>query len=113
MEVDKLIGKAKSEGRVALTEAEAKRVLKHYGVPVVDEVVVTNMEEAITQAEAVGFPVVLKGLGARLTHKTERGLVKLNLRGPEDVRKAVTEITEAAGDDLDGEDTPSGAVQAP
>ena len=102
MEVDKLIGKAKSEGRVALTEAEAKRVLKHYGVPVVDEVVVTNMEDAIAQAEAVSFPVVLKGLGARLTHKTERGLVKLNLRGPEDVRKAVTEITEAAGDDLEG-----------
>ena len=100
MEVDKLIGKAKSEGRVALTEAEAKQVLKHYGVPVVDEVVASGLEDAIAQAEAVGFPVVLKGLGARLTHKTERGLVTLNLRGPEDVRKAAGEISEDAGDDL-------------
>ena len=102
MKVAELIRKAKLEGRTALTEAESKALLKNYGVPVVDEVVASSLDEAVVQAEAAGFPVVLKGLGARLTHKTERGLVKLNLKSADDVRKAADEITEAAGDDLEG-----------
>jgi len=102
MEVDTLIRKAKKDRRTALTEAESKELLKHYNVPVVNEVVAANADEAVAQAEAIGFPVVLKGLGARLTHKTERGLVKLNLKTPEDIRKAAAEIAEAAGGDLEG-----------
>ncbi|OGP87095.1 MAG: CoA-binding protein, partial [Deltaproteobacteria bacterium RBG_19FT_COMBO_43_11] len=46
--------------------------------------------------------VVLKGLGSRLTHKTERGLVKLNLNNKEEVRLAALYIKEAAGTDLEG-----------
>jgi len=102
MDATGLIRKAKSEGRFALAEAEAKALLRTYGVPVVDEVVATGLDEAIVQAEAKGYPVVLKGLGTRLTHKTERGLVKLNLKSVDDVRKAAGEIMEAAGDDLEG-----------
>ena len=102
MEVVKLIRMARAEGRTALTEAESKELLKNYGLPVVDECVATSLDEAVMEAEAAGFPVVVKGLGARLTHKTERGLVKLNLKSAEEVRKAAAEIAEAAGDDLEG-----------
>jgi acyl-CoA synthetase (NDP forming) len=49
-----------------------------------------------------GFPVVLKGLGTKLSHKTERGLVKLNLRNKIDVRRSAREIADAAGCDLEG-----------
>ncbi|MGZ3647751.1 MAG: acetate--CoA ligase family protein, partial [Syntrophales bacterium] len=77
-------------------------LLKHYGVPVVDEYIAASVDEAVTEAEAAGFPVVVKGLGARLTHKTERGLVKLSLKSTEEVRKAAGEIAESAGDDLEG-----------
>jgi len=55
-----------------LTEAEAKEVLKQYGIPVVEEKVVNTIEEAESAADQTGYPVVLKGLGSRLTHKTER-----------------------------------------
>ena len=102
MEAAKLIRTAKKEGRFALTEAESKQLLQHYDVPVVHEAIVTTLDEAIAQAEANAYPVVLKGLGARLTHKTEHGLVKLNLKSSEDVRNAAMEITDAAGDDLEG-----------
>ena len=102
MQVAELIKKAKAEGRAALTEAESKELLKMYGVPVVDEVVAASIDEAVAQVEAIGFPVVLKGLGARLTHKTERGLVRLNLKSADDVRREAGEIAEAAGDDLEG-----------
>ena len=53
-------------------------------------------------AEKTGYPLVLKGLGSRLTHKTERGLVKLNLKNKEDVRSAALYIKDAAGSDLEG-----------
>jgi len=102
VQVAELIKKAKAEGRAALTEAESKELLKMYGVPVVDEVVAASIDEAVAQVEAIGFPVVLKGLGARLTHKTERGLVRLNLKSADDVRREAGEIAEAAGDDLEG-----------
>jgi acyl-CoA synthetase (NDP forming) len=97
-----IINRAKSQGRTTLTEAEAKEVLKKYGVPVVEEKIVKSIEEAESMAEKTGYPLVLKGLGARLTHKTERGLVKLNLKNKEDVRSAALYIKDAAGSDLEG-----------
>ena len=102
MEVAKLIRKARDEGRTALTEAESKELLRNYGLPVVDEYIAANLDEAVIKAEAAGFPVVVKGLGARLSHKTERGLVKLNLKSAEEVRIAAGEIVAGAGDDLEG-----------
>ena len=102
MEATELIRKARKAGRSALTEAESKQLLQHYDVPVVDEVVATSMDELFLKAERKVYPLVLKGLGTRLTHKTERGLVKLNLKNSEDVRNAAMEIKEAAGVDLEG-----------
>ena len=102
MEKLEIIKKAKSQKRTALTEAEAKEVLKKYGIPVVEEKVVKTIEETEIAAKEIGYPVVLKGLGSRLTHKTEKGLVKLNLKNKEDVRSAALYIKEAAGSDLEG-----------
>ena len=56
-------------------------------------------DDAVLQSKTIGFPVVLKGLGARLTHKTERGLVKVNLKSEEEVRQAYRAIRDSAGDD--------------
>jgi acyl-CoA synthetase (NDP forming) len=88
--------------RKILTEAESKAVLRQYGVPVVDEWVVRTADEAVRQADKLGYPVVLKGLGEKLAHKTELGLVRLNLRSAEELRAAAGEITGRAGADLEG-----------
>lgn len=97
-----LVEKAKREGRSALTEAESKQVLMCYGVPVVEEGVAKTAGEAVSLAEKIGYPVVLKGLGAKLTHKTERGLVRLNIGTGEDLLAAAEAVARAAGDDLEG-----------
>ena len=102
MEAIELINLARKDGRQSLTEAESKRLLSLYGIPVVKETIVTEEEEAVIQSGATGFPVVLKGLGAKLIHKTERGLVKINLRSAEEVRRAYREIKESAGEDWEG-----------
>ncbi|MBW1759366.1 MAG: acetate--CoA ligase family protein, partial [Deltaproteobacteria bacterium] len=85
-----------------LNESQAKEILKRYDVPVVNETVALHEEEAIHAAREIGFPVVLKGLGSRLIHKTERSLVHLNLADAQAVRNAAISIAEKAGDDLEG-----------
>jgi len=101
-EADKLIDCVKRQGRSTLTEAESKTFLNFYGVSVVEEVKVTTVEEATLQSEKIGYPVVLKGLGAKLTHKTELGLVKLNLRAKKQIRSAFRDIKESAKQDWEG-----------
>ena len=102
MHVNDLILEARKQGKTALTESESKTALAQYGIPVVEERVVPSPDKAVDLAETMGYPVVLKGIGARLTHKTERGLVKLNLRSAAAVLAAADEIAVGAGADLEG-----------
>jgi acyl-CoA synthetase (NDP forming) len=97
-----IIEKAKAQGRDALNEAEAKEVLKAYGIPVVEERTFKTIEKILKAAELINYPAVLKGLGSRLMHKTEKGLVRLNLKNMEDIRNAAVQVKEAAGEDLEG-----------
>lgn len=89
-------------GRKALSEHASKQMLKKYGVPVVAEQVVHKAGEAASMAEQMGFPVVVKGLGEHLLHKTEAGLVHLNLQTPAAVDIACSAIRESAGEHLEG-----------
>ncbi|HLZ19377.1 MAG TPA: acetate--CoA ligase family protein, partial [Smithellaceae bacterium] len=102
MDIISVLEQAKKEGRKALTEAEAKEILKLYGVPVVNEFVARTPEDAVKYARAFGFPVVLKGLGTKLTHKTDRGLVHLNLKDDQAVSDAAKAVAQSAGEDLEG-----------
>lgn len=97
-----IIEKATTEGRKTLTEAEAKEFLKIFGIPVVEEKTAQTVEDAEKAAAKMGYPVVLKGLGANLTHKTEKGLVKLNLTSSKDLQTAAHNIKDRAGIDLEG-----------
>ncbi len=102
MAADNLIQAALAQGRKTLTEAESKKLLSHYGVPVVSESICHSEADVVLQAERIRFPVVLKGLGASITHKTERGLVKVGLHSLEELRTAFRAIHDAAGADLEG-----------
>jgi acyl-CoA synthetase (NDP forming) len=70
-----------------LSEAEGKRALAAYGVRVPRGRVVPAADVAETAAE-IGFPVVLKAVGAELEHKTEVGGVVLNVRSTAEARDA-------------------------
>ena len=102
MDIEHLIKKIISAGKAALTEFESKRLLKAYGVPTVAERVARDSETAVSEADEIGYPVVVKGLGATLLHKTEKGLVHLNLPDAPAVRRAAESIGRSAGKDLEG-----------
>ncbi|MBV9248987.1 MAG: acetate--CoA ligase family protein [Acetobacteraceae bacterium] len=78
---------AASSGRT-LTEREAKQVLALYGVLVVGERLATSLDDAVNAAGALGYPVVLKVESPDLPHKTEAGVIRLNLRDANEVRAA-------------------------
>ena len=79
-----------------LSEVESKALLARYGVPLARESVVATVREAVAAADAIGYPVVAKLNGAGIAHKTERGLVKLNLSSSDAVERAATELLAAA-----------------
>jgi acyl-CoA synthetase (NDP forming) len=86
----------------ALNEKEAKDLLKAYGIPTVAEEAAADAAGAVAAARRLGFPVVLKGLGRSLLHKTEAGLVHLNLADAEAVARAAASVCAAAGEGLEG-----------
>lgn len=92
MEIRRLIRQACAREGGALGERDAKAVLRAYGIPSVPEEVVGDPAAAVAAAARLGYPVVLKGHGAHLLHKTEHGMVHLNLPHPEAVRQAARAI---------------------
>ena len=81
----KLITASKNK---TLTEREAKDVLACYGVPVVGEKLVHSAEEAVKAADSLGLPVVMKVESPDLPHKTEAGVIRLNLKTADEVMAA-------------------------
>ncbi len=69
-----------------LNEAEAKAVLRSWGVDTVAESLTTTVDEAVAAAAAVSGPVALKIASADIAHKTEIGGVLLNVEGMDEVR---------------------------
>ena len=90
--VQQAAGLISAAGGRTLTEREAKEVLALYGVPVVGERVAQSVDEAVNAAGSLGYPVVLKVESPDLPHKTEAGVVRLNLRNADEVREAYQTI---------------------
>lgn len=87
--------------RTVLDEHRSKQLLKRYGIPVVEEIPAADLEAAVDAARTLGFPVVLKGMGPRLAHKTERGAVALDLADSRAVRRAAARLRRNLGGDLE------------
>jgi acyl-CoA synthetase (NDP forming) len=66
------------EGRL-LNEWESKQALRVFGLPTPNGVLSTP-DNALKDAQALGYPLVLKAVSTKLPHKTEAGAVALNLK---------------------------------
>ncbi len=95
-----VVADAVAHQRQALDECQAKALLAGYGIAVPAGGVARSEDEAATIARRLDGPVALKAVGPRISHKTERGLVALNLDGDDAVRAAARSLLAlTAGED--------------
>ncbi len=93
--MEELIRKLKGPRRV-LSDREGKEILRAYGISIARESLVQSPEEALAAAENFTFPVVMKGQSIEIPHKTEAGLVQLNIQNPAELRASYDRIVENA-----------------
>ncbi|MEW6333492.1 MAG: acetate--CoA ligase family protein [Thermodesulfobacteriota bacterium] len=99
-EAARIIGSALAAGQGALDEHQAKGVLAAYGVPVVRGEKAATVSEALDIARQIGFPVALKACTWPIMHKSEKGLVALNVRTEAALRRAFRAVRKAAGGEI-------------
>jgi len=95
-QVELRLPRSPAQGAHALAEHEAKSALAAFGIPVPRAAVVAARAVA-DAATALGFPVVIKALGAGLEHKSEVGGVILNVRTPEEAAAAAQRLARLSG----------------
>ena len=86
--VSDMIDAVLKSGRTLMTELEAKQLLQVAGIPIVETRAAYDEAAAITAAEALGYPVVVKLLSPTITHKSDCGGVQLNLLNAAAVQQA-------------------------
>ncbi len=91
-----LIRRALDAGRASLDEREAKSLLAMYGVPTPAGTVVHDAQQAAAVVEGLGRPAVLKALGPDIQHKSDLGLVELDIRDAAAARAAYHRILDRA-----------------
>lgn len=87
-----VIEAARGRRGLALNEYESKEILRAYGVATVKEAVAGSADEAVAIARRIGYPVVAKLLSADILHKTEAGVIALNIQSDERLRIAYEEL---------------------
>lgn len=83
-------------GDKCLSEHQSKALLKLYGIPVTRENVAKSSHEAISFAEKIGFPVVLKIDSPDIMHKSEAKAIRLGVNSKEEILQCYKEIIENA-----------------
>jgi acetate---CoA ligase (ADP-forming) len=81
------LNKVKARKKDMLNEMEAKTVLSAYGLPVVESFMARDEDEAVSLANRIGYPVVMKITSPQIIHKSDAGGVKLNICGENGVRE--------------------------
>jgi acetyltransferase len=87
-----IIEGALAEGRKVLSESESKAILRAFHIPTAQASVVRSPNEALVQAENLGFPVALKINSPDITHKSDAGGVHLGITHAQAVRGAYNDM---------------------
>lgn len=90
--LDKALKKVSGAEPVALSEVDSKALLKAYGLKGPKELAAGSADEAAKLAKKIGFPVVLKAIHPKLTHKSDAGGVLVGLDSAAAVKKGYAQI---------------------
>lgn len=92
-----LLNKLDSESNAYfLMEHEGAELIREFHLPIAASKLATTEEDAALFANSIGYPVVLKGMSKEIVHKTEAGIVKLQIQNDSELKTAYKEIIENA-----------------
>ncbi|MEZ5965966.1 MAG: bifunctional acetate--CoA ligase family protein/GNAT family N-acetyltransferase [Planctomycetota bacterium] len=83
-------------GRQTLALAETKALLAAFGIKIASSIPAHSAADAALIAQEVGFPVAVKIDSPDITHKSDVGGVRLNVRNAREVRQAFADLVERA-----------------
>lgn len=87
-----LIKRARQAGRYALTELEAREIIRAYGFALPESRLAETSDEAVGIANSIGYPVVIKVASPDILHKSDVGAVKVGLKNEKEVRDSFLEV---------------------
>jgi acyl-CoA synthetase (NDP forming) len=79
-----------------LTAWEGEELLRKHGLPVVESELVQSVQDALVAAHRIGFPVVLKYVSSDIIHKTEAGVLALDVRNESELEREFHRIVSNA-----------------
>lgn len=88
----KVVANALKKGQKTLSEYEAKLVLAAYEIPVTREILLKDKKDLEKAVKKIGYPLVMKGCSAQIAHKTEKGLIHVDIRTLKEAKKAYNDI---------------------
>lgn len=80
-----------------ISEHDCHALLSRAGVPVAAARMVRSAEELAEAAEAVGFPVAMKGISPQVTHRSAAGLLALGVGGLDEAQEVYARLVATAG----------------
>ena len=89
---DTIITQARSEGHSLLSEVESKNLLVAEGISVTDAQLARDATEAVSFAESLGYPVVMKIISPDIAHKSDVGGVVVGLTDSDQVKSGYDEM---------------------
>ena len=92
LKTKKIFDKVKKEKRPNLLEEEGQEVLKAYGLPLPKSALAKTEADAIKIAKQIGYPVVMKIASPQIIHKSDAGGVKVNLTNDSEIKEAFKTI---------------------
>jgi acyl-CoA synthetase (NDP forming) len=92
MTTAEVLQKARQDGRTMLTEVESKELIQETGIPIIETRLARSKSQAVSIAQELGLPIVLKIVSPDVVHKSDVGGVKTGLDSLSQVRTAYDSI---------------------
>ncbi|MCL5991130.1 MAG: acetate--CoA ligase family protein [Bacteroidetes bacterium] len=91
-EVENIITNVKDSGRNILSAQEVYNILDAYKIPSAGWKIASDIAGAVSAAEEIGFPVVIKADSPEVIHKSDVGGVAVNLKNADEVKSKAGEM---------------------
>jgi acetate---CoA ligase (ADP-forming) len=90
--INEILRQVRADNRTFLLASESQAIMQIAGIPIPRSSIAHSLEEAIRQAEEIGYPVVMKIVSRDIIHKSDAGGVALDLDNRNEVMDAYQAI---------------------